>query len=245
VATTPQNRFHRPDPRKLVQVLILGLLTLTLAEPNFDTADIDSHTIILLDGSKTMHATNATTTRFDTAMDRLEAALSRWRRGASDNSRVSVLLAGPVPEVLIARSAAPQRSIQHLASARPGGGRADWERTLALAEELNGGAQVSYMAITDDVGALALRNVLERLENDPAVSIEVVGDAASNRGLENLKLEYVSEAEYRLTGAVVSHTVEGNTPDTNAVLQVWVDPEIAGVPLIWQQVNLPLSGGRG
>jgi Ca-activated chloride channel family protein len=128
-ANAPWQRLRR-NLLLLLQLLILAALILALARPALSVPALaGGSSVIILDASASMNATDVNPTRFDAA-----------RRAAQDtiaalpvDAPVTVIVAGQQPQV-IASAATDRNEIKRaLEAARPTNSAANWNAALALA----------------------------------------------------------------------------------------------------------------
>ncbi len=128
-ANTPWQRLKR-NLLLILQLAILAALILSLAQPYLPLPTIVSgSTVILLDGSASMNATDVSPNRFAAAK---EAARDIIRDQAAQ-ARTTILLVGEQPQVLIAEESDKTTLLHALESAQPGQGSADWEAAATIA----------------------------------------------------------------------------------------------------------------
>src|SRR5512133_119191 len=97
-ANTPWQRLKR-NLLLLLQLLILAALVLALARPAVAVPSLTSgSTVIVLDGSASMNATDAAPTRFDAARAKVRGLIE----GLPANTPVTLILAGSEPRLLAA-----------------------------------------------------------------------------------------------------------------------------------------------
>ncbi len=128
-ANTPWQRF-RPNILLLLQLLTLAFLVFALARPYLDLPSISSaRTILLLDASASMQATDVSPSRFEVM--RREAATIIESLGAGE--QLMLIVANEAPyAVRFTDSKAELRDA--LAAVQPSSGKANWRAALALAQ---------------------------------------------------------------------------------------------------------------
>jgi len=128
-ANTPWQRLKR-SLFLLLQLLILALLVLALARPALPApSPVSGPTVLLLDASASMNASDAAPTRFAAA----QAAAAGMLDGLPANAAVTVILAGAQPRLLASAETDRLALRRALAAAQPEQGSADWPAALALA----------------------------------------------------------------------------------------------------------------
>ncbi len=128
-ANAPWQRLRR-NLLLLLQLLILAALILALARPALSVPAIASgSSVIVLDASASMNATDVSPTRFEAA-----------RRAAQDaiealpvNAPVTVIVAGQQPQVVASTETDRGEIRRALDTAQPTNGAANWSAALALA----------------------------------------------------------------------------------------------------------------
>lgn len=130
-----------------LQLLILAALVLAFARPAVPTPVVASGSVIvLLDASASMNATDVEPSRFETAR-RIVSALINETTAAS---RLTLILVGETPELLIAAESDKTLVQSALAKAEVTQGGADWASAFALAAGASyGSADVTSVIISD------------------------------------------------------------------------------------------------
>jgi hypothetical protein len=123
---------RRPiTPLLLLQLLVLVALVLALARPfQALSGEATGNTVIVVDGSASMRATDVAPSRFERA--RAEARVLVERLGAGQ--RLALVLAGPAAELRSAPTADLAALRDALDRLEPGAGLANWPEALALAD---------------------------------------------------------------------------------------------------------------
>lgn len=148
--------WRRPlwDLLLFLQLLAVALGALALARPSLSAA-AGRHLAIVLDGSASMQAADVPPSRFEAARQIARELIVKL----DQNDMVSLVLAGPRPEVL-ARERHHGSLLAALSEAGPGDAAADMPSALALAASLAAarpGQRGEVVAITD--GAFELEEV--------------------------------------------------------------------------------------
>ena len=130
-----------------LQLLILAALVLAFARPAIPTPVVASGSVIvLLDASASMNATDVEPSRFETAR-RIVSALINETTAAS---RLTLILVGETPELLIAAESDKTLVQSALAKAEVTQGGADWASAFALAAGASyGSADVTSVIVSD------------------------------------------------------------------------------------------------
>jgi Ca-activated chloride channel family protein len=147
-ANAPWQRLKR-NLLLFLQLLILAALVLALARPWAPAPTVaQGNLVVLLDGSASMAATDVSPTRFDAALAVV--------RGLIDNlgiqDRLTLVLAGPQPRVLISQSGDKAALSAALGDARVAQGPADWSAAFALAIAQARSTQSPTVVIVSDGG---------------------------------------------------------------------------------------------
>lgn len=131
----------------ILQLLILAALALAFARPAVQTPVVASGSVIvLLDASASMNAADVEPSRFEAAR-RIAAALINETAAAS---RLTLILVGGTPEILIAAESDKTLVQSALAKAEVTQGGADWASAFALAAGASyGSADVTSVIISD------------------------------------------------------------------------------------------------
>lgn len=164
-----------------VQLLILALLALALAQPVGREAAISARAqVVILDRTASMGARDGDPTRLDTA----RAEARRWLRGLGDGDEVLLLAVGAQPEVLAPFSRDRAALTAALAELRPSDAEGSLLEALTLAAALLQGRPDGEIHLWSD-GSLA-----EPLEGLPAVPIALhpVGSGSQNTAITALDL---------------------------------------------------------
>jgi Ca-activated chloride channel family protein len=145
-ASKPWQRL-RLTPLLLLQLLAAVVIVLVLTRPAiFSTSSISGDTIIILQSSASMQATDVSPTRFDEAKNRIEDFISNL----GSNDRLSLITMARTPQVLIAESQDKARLTAALQDAQVSNQDADLEQALSLASSLaEGRSNVQVLVIGD------------------------------------------------------------------------------------------------
>jgi len=147
-ANTPWQKLKR-NLLFFLQLLILSALVLAFARPAIQRPAIASGSVIvLLDGSASMNATDVDPSRFEAARRAIQPLID----GLSGGERMTLILAGGIPQTLSAAETDKALLREALAEARPGQGGTDWQAAFALAASAARGSQSITTVIISDGG---------------------------------------------------------------------------------------------
>lgn len=181
-ANAPWQRLKR-NLLLLLQLLILALLVMALARPYLTVeARVQGNTILLLDASASMQATDLSPNRFAVAKD---AALDLITRLNADDS-VTLIAVADTPQVLAAATTDRNLLRQAIATAQPSNGTADWSAALALAAANAATVPDSTIAVIGDGGSDQENINLADLSR-PLTFIPI-GSRADNQGIVAMSL---------------------------------------------------------
>jgi Mg-chelatase subunit ChlD len=156
------SRVRRPPINLLVllQVLVVALCALALAQPLIGFGPRFTHEIIVVDASGSMRSTDVAPSRFDAAV----AELARLAGPLKETgARTSTILASARPRLVAARLSDPDGLAPRFERLRAGDGDADWAQVARLAASvLKDGESTRLTLITDgaDGGAARLAAAL-------------------------------------------------------------------------------------
>ncbi|MCW5714703.1 MAG: VWA domain-containing protein [Bauldia sp.] len=137
----------------LLQLLAVALAALALAQPRIVGTTAD-HFVFVLDSSGSMRATDAPGSRFDAARADLETAIATL--AADGDIRVSVVLAGATPRLVVARQTRVAGMLPLVEALEAGDGGGDWPTTFATLEALlEDGETARVTVLTDDAAGAA------------------------------------------------------------------------------------------
>lgn len=147
-ANAPWQRLRR-NLLLILQLLILAALVLALARPFIPTPSVVSGSVVvLLDASASMQATDVELNRFEQA----RAKVGEWIGDLGGDDRMTLILAGRMPRVLVSASDDRETLRQALAAAAPEAGTADWPAALALAGGAAQGFRDARIVVVSDGG---------------------------------------------------------------------------------------------
>ncbi|MEL7674186.1 MAG: BatA and WFA domain-containing protein [Chloroflexota bacterium] len=147
-ANAPWQRL-RPSWLLLLQLLILAALVIALARPFIEVKTVSTgRTVLLLDASASMAATDVEPSRFEAA--RATALEMVDLLGAGDT--MTVIRVAEAPEVLASASRDPLVLRAAVESAQPSQGSADWTAAMTLAAAGAVGVETLSVVILSDGG---------------------------------------------------------------------------------------------
>lgn len=142
----------------LLQLLVAAVLVMALLRPALPVQSaLDAHTIVVLDASASMQATDVKPSRFEVARSQARELISRV--GSQD--RMTLIWMGPQPRILASSTgdAGPLRTA--LDGARVSSGAADLQQALALAVSAAGRGQDTRLILLSDGITNPLRQPIE------------------------------------------------------------------------------------
>lgn len=225
-ANTPWQKLRR-NLLLLLQLLILAALVLALARPFVPVPGVAAGSVaLLLDASASMSATDMPGggTRFEAAQEQARALVGEL---ASDEV-MTVIAAGPVPEVLISPTGDRAALREAINRARPTQAPADWEAAFALAGASIAGREDATIVILSDGG----------LPDDlPPLPAEVryipIGRAADNLAISALAVRPLSESP-QLFASVTNYSDR----DADVILSLEVDGQLQTA----ERLSVPAGG---
>lgn len=147
-ANAPWQKLRR-NLLLFLQLLILAALVLALARPFFPVSSVISgSTVVLLDGSASMQATDVAPNRFEAA----KVEINRLINDLGGDNQMTLIHVGYAPTVLV--SAASDKTVlrRALAEAQPTTATPNWEAALALAAGAAQGFRDGRIVIVSDGG---------------------------------------------------------------------------------------------
>ena len=145
-ANAPWQRL-RPSRLLILQLLAIALIVGALVRPALAVhTGLSGHTIVILDASATMQATDVTPSRFEDARRQVREILNR----AGGGQRVTLVEMGRTARIAATATGdmGPLRSA--LAAIRPSNGTADLQQALALAASSGGTAADTRVLLFSD-----------------------------------------------------------------------------------------------
>lgn len=207
----------------LLQLLIVALLALALAEPaRTGATTLSAHTVFVVDASGSMLATDGEPDRLEGAKDRVAAMLDRLPSGGS----ASLVVASGDPELLVVDSSDAEALRRELDRIRPTSGTADFDRAFTLAESAISPTRPTGWVLVSDGGVSADEQRLA----PPGTRYEAIGSGDVNRAITALS---VTVADGGLRALVTIANTGG--PAATQGLRVDVD----GVTVARETVALP------
>jgi len=209
-ASRPWQRLRVTIPL-LLQLLIVSLLALALAEPRLEAdAQLANHTVVVIDTSASMGATDGTPDRMAEA---ISVAVNLWSE-RPDGGRMSVIAAGTTPRVVTVATSDRDVYEQAVRSLRLGDGPGDLAAAMALADGLESTDETIGIVLVSDGGHLDA----EMAALPDGVTHRLVGSQDINQAITGLTVRPVDE------GVEVTATVEViGGPATSATLRLDVD----------------------
>jgi len=176
-ANAPWQRLRR-NLLLLLQLLILAALVLALARPFIPVPSVvRGSVVVLLDGSASMRAIDVAPDRFAAA----KAEVASWIDDLGGSDRMTLILVGQTPAVLVSASNDRNALREALAAAEPAAGQVDWPAALALASGAAQGFQDARIVVVSDGG------LPQELPPLPVEAVYVpVGDSGQNLALTAL-----------------------------------------------------------
>ena len=209
-AATPWQRLRITLPL-LLQLLIVALLAAALADPRREVdAGLANHTVVVVDASASMGATDGGSTRLDQA---ISVATSLWDE-RPDGGRMSVVVAGAAPRVLTVATTDEAAYLQAVRSIDSGDGPADLLDAMALADGLEGADETIGIVLVSDGG----HSDAEIAALPDGVTHRLVGVDDVNRAITSFTSRLVDGD--RVVSTVVEVT---GGPATTATLRLDVD----------------------
>jgi len=145
-ASVPWQRL-RPSWLLILQLLAAALLVLALMRPAVTTqASLAEHTIVVIDTSMPMQATDVGPSRFDVARQRARALIDQM----TASTRITLVAMDGHPRVLASSSGDPGPLRSALDSLRPSGTGADLQGALAVAASVAGGGSGTRLVLLSD-----------------------------------------------------------------------------------------------
>ncbi len=134
-ATRQHLRLPSPSVLLMLQLLFVFLTALALTRPWLGTAPRIGHDILVLDLSDGIAGADGVPNRFDAAVTGITAA------AAEVGGRVSLIAAGPRPQLIAARLIPPDRNLRDFASLPLVEGAADWTEVTRLVSAVRNGGR--------------------------------------------------------------------------------------------------------
>ena len=148
--------FRAPPPSVLLtlQLLVVLLAALALAQPQLGSRAEPGHTIYVLDASGSMRATDLSPNRFAAAHAHLLAAIAVDT--ADSRIRVSVVSVDAAPRIHVARQGEAAGILPLLRDLQPSDGAADWVAAATLVDSIRrDGEATRVVVLTDGADAAA------------------------------------------------------------------------------------------
>jgi uncharacterized protein YegL len=185
----------------LLQLLVVALCALALAQPLIGFGPRFAHEIIVLEASRSMASTDIAPSRFDAAIaDFAKVAVGPVK---DTGARTSAILAGARSQLVAARLSDPAGLALQLKRLRAGDGDADWAQVARLASSvLKDGEPTRLTLITDGVdgGAARLSEALPGVKIETRIIAGASGRSAALRA--ELRAIDASAGKWRAEGSV-------------------------------------------
>lgn len=163
----------------LLQLLAAAALALALMRPGVaGVAGVGQVTVVLVDGSASMRATDVTPSRFEVAIEDAKRMAGQLRPG----QQMATVLLGEHAQLLTAATDDPALLRAGLDRARPAGQAADLGEGLSLADALLAGREGGAIVLISDGHARAA----SPLRAAAPVTYIGVGSSGENAGIESL-----------------------------------------------------------
>ena len=150
-ATRQHLRLPSPSVLLMLQLLFVFLTALALARPWLGTAPRIGHDILVLDLSDGIAGADGAPNRFDAAVAGISAA------AAEVGGRVSLIAAGPRPQLIAARLIPPDRNLRDFASRPLIEGAADWAEVTRLVSAVRKEGEPTRVVILGNGASLGAR----------------------------------------------------------------------------------------
>ncbi|HLH67871.1 MAG TPA: VWA domain-containing protein [Candidatus Dormibacteraeota bacterium] len=145
-ANAPWQRL-RPSLLLFLQLLAAALLGLALTRPGLvGAAGVSSTTVVILDASPSMEATDVAPSRFQAAVARAKQMAGQLGPG----QQMAIILLGPHPELLAPPTGDPAVLRAALDRARPAGARGDFGEGISLANAILSGRPGGSIVMLSD-----------------------------------------------------------------------------------------------
>ena len=165
----------------LVQLALLLLLVLALAEPFFTWEVLQARRLVLVvDNSASMNATDVDPTRLDEAKDVAREAASRLRF----RDEMAIVAAGTTPQVVCGLTGHERTLHGAIDAVQPTDGPTHMTEALALARRLLGDAENGRVIVVSD-GCFEEADELAAAED---VELHLVGTRTANVGITNFQV---------------------------------------------------------
>ena len=179
-ANAPWKRL-RASRLLLVQLLVAALAAAALVRPGLvGAAGVAGTTVVLIDGSASMRATDVAPSRFLAAVARARARADHLGRG----QQMAVILLGAHARLLAAPTGDPTILRSALARAHPSGEAADLSEGLSLANAILAGRPAASVVLYSDGHA---RPPEQAMSMSAPLHYESIGTKAGNATVEALE----------------------------------------------------------
>ena len=240
-ATRQHLRLPSPSVLLMLQLLFVFLTAMALARPWLGTAPRIGHDILVLDLSDGIAGADGAPNRFDAAVAGISAA------AAEVGGRVSLIAAGPRPQLIAARLIPPDRNLRDFASRPLIEGTADWTEVARLVSAVRKEGEPTRVVILGNGASLGATHLGETF---PGLTLEqrAVPAGAQPRARLDADLRAVDAkaGKWRAEGRITFAPGMADAVTVTALVQ----PEGGAGFLEWGRVEVkptasgaPASGG--
>ena len=216
--------LRAPPPSLLLalQLLVVVLATLALAQPQLGGRDAPAHTIYVLDASGSMRATDLAPSRFTAARQHLLAAIAA--EAADSRTRISVVHVDAAPRIHVARQREAAGILPLAEDLQAGDGAADWEAAVALVATIRRDGEATRIVVLTDGADPAAADFQNAFADIAAARVFAGADAANVGLMAALAPAADLPGTWRVTGTV---QFGGATPP-DVVLEALFQPSGGG-----------------
>ncbi|MEO8285546.1 MAG: VWA domain-containing protein [Chloroflexota bacterium] len=252
-ANAPWQRLRR-NILLLLQLLLLLLLVFSLARPFVFTQSIASGNVVaVLDASASMQANDApgNATRFDRAREQIDSLID----GLSNDSRMTLIWAGPSSQTVASASGNKAALHAALKGLAPSNGKSDMPSAITLAAAAARQLGNATVVLVSD-GALGPQSVLPQVPT--RARYITVGTSANNVGITALSLRDAPDGPQLFAGvynsgpitvtALLTINVDGQLRDSRSVRLGAKDEQtltLQALPLTTKLVEAKLTFDAG
>jgi len=201
--TRRQKRHLRRPPLTtslILQLLVIALVALAVAEPILGSDKSEDHTIFLIDVSGSMRTTDVDPSRFDAAHDYVRESI---RAIGENGGVVSVVAVGAAPAILVARLGAAEALAIVEARLSATDAKADWREAAGWVASIRNHSETTRLIIATDAPVEA-RTAVATIDGIDIDAVAFHGTATRNTGLSAvIESTSVEDGEWRITGDVV------------------------------------------
>jgi Ca-activated chloride channel family protein len=229
-ANAPWQRLKR-NILLILQLIILSMLVFSLVRPAVPVPAVaGGSTVVLLDASASMNATDVTPNRFEAAREAIKEMVNHL----ANNAQMSIILVGPTPQLLATRESDKTILRRSLETASPSLGNANWQAASALAvgatlssqnTSLDSGRRMKIVVISD--GGLPEEGL-------PSLPGEVLY-VPIGAGNDNLAVSALALRSNGKASELFSKITNYGGVDHRAILSIYAQNEL----ITARQVDLP------